>query len=90
MSICSNLVFVNVTYQVAHKAQVGHGEERNEDVEQHAVQRRHVDHHKVRVDGTNQQNDSAAGNLPHPGGKQSCVNAGGRNTGITAMAANLL
>lgn len=79
-----------MTYQVTHKAEVGHREEGSEDVQQHVVQRRHVNHHKVHVDRTNHQDDDAARNLPRPGGKQRCVSARGRNTANTGTSVNLL
>jgi len=50
----------NPTHQVAHKAQIGQGEQSSEDIEQHTVQRRDVHHHKVYVDGTNHQDDDAS------------------------------
>lgn len=55
-----------MTHQVAYKAQIGDGEQSNQDVEPNAVQRRHIDHHKVYVDRTNQQDDDAAADLPKP------------------------
>lgn len=86
----SNVAFSRATYQVTHKAEVGHREEGSEDVQQHAVQRRHVNHHKVHVDGTDHQDDDATRNLPHPEGKPNGVSAGGGNTGSTSTSANLL
>lgn len=85
-----NITLSHVTYQVTHKAEVGHREESSKDVEQHAVQRRHVDHHKVHVDCTNHQDDDTTRNLPHPEGKQSCVSEGERNIVIMSTCANLL
>lgn len=55
-----------LTHQVAHKAQVGYGEQSSQDVEQHVFQRHHVNHHEVHVDGTNHQDDDAPANFPHP------------------------
>lgn len=40
------------TYQVSYKAQVGHREDGCQHIEPHAVERRHIDDHKVHVDGT--------------------------------------
>ena len=55
-----------ITHQVAYEAQIGYREKRSEDVEEHAVQRCHINHHKVHVDCTNHQDDDAPGNLPEP------------------------
>ena len=58
------------THQVAHKAQIGHGKQSSENVEQHTVQWRHVNDHKVHVDCTNHQDDDASTDFPHP--KKTC------------------
>lgn len=57
---------VTETYQVAYEAQVGYGEQGSQDIKRYVVQRRHVNHHKVHVDRTNQQDDDAPANFPDP------------------------
>lgn len=66
---CHIMIFVccsYLTHQVAHKAQIGHGKQSSENVEQHTVQCHHVNDHKVHVDCTNHQDDDASRDLPHP------------------------
>lgn len=56
----------DLTHQVAYEAQVGYGEQSSKNVEQHAVQCRHIHYHEVHVDCANHKDDDASGNFPHP------------------------
>lgn len=56
----------DITHQVAHKREVCYGEKGGQYVEPHAVQRRHVDHHEVNVDGADAQDHQPSSDFVRP------------------------
>lgn len=57
------------TYQIHHKGQVDHAENRSPDVQSHVVQGHDVGHHKVHVNAADQEDQNATSDLPEPASK---------------------
>lgn len=60
---------MNQTYQIHHKGQVDHAENRSPDVQSHVVQGHDVGHHKVHVNAADQEDQNATSDLPEPASK---------------------
>lgn len=77
-AICS------VTYQIPHKRQVGQGEERCQHIQPNTVERDHVNHDEVHVDGADDQDHHPSSDLKHPAGRTNMFKR--RNNKIRAIS----